>query len=156
MRVEYLNPFIKATNDVFQMMLGLKTEKKDLKVQQELTCSNDVNVMLGITGDVQGSIIFGFPKNMVLEMVKIMSGLEIDEINSFVSSALGEVANIISGNAMTFLSHEGFFCDIVPPRVFVGDYKTFKVKDECSLLLTLNTEIGEFELDLFLKEKLKN
>lgn len=153
MKAEYLNPFIKATNDVFKMMLGLSMEKKDLRLQEELSCSNDANVMLGITGDLQGSILFGFPKNMVLEMVKSMSGLEVNEINSFVSSALGEVANIISGNAMTILSQEGYRCDIVPPRVFVGEYKTFTVKDEHPLLLTLKTDIGEFDLNLFLKEK---
>ena len=34
---------------------------------------------------------------MTLEMVRIMSGLEMKTIDSFVSSALGEVANIIGG-----------------------------------------------------------
>ncbi len=153
MKAEYLNPFMQATNDVFMMMLGLNMKKKDLKLQKELSCSNDANIMLGITGDLQGSILFGFPKNMALQMVKTMSGLEIDEINSFVSSALSEIANIISGNAMTILSEKGYRCDITPPRVFVGNYTTFTIENESLLLLTLETEIGEFELHLFIKEK---
>lgn len=155
MKAEYLNPFMQATTDVFKMMLGLSIKKKDLKLLKELSFSNDANVLLGITGDLHGSILFAFPKNMVLEMVKNMSGLEMEEINSFVSSALGEVANIISGNAVTILSQKGYQCDIAPPRVLVGEYKTFTNTDEKPLLLTLKSELGDFELNLSLLEKLE-
>ncbi len=155
MKIEYINPFIKAINDVFKMMLGLNIEKKDLKIQEEIICKNDTKVVLGITGDLQGDIIFRFPKNMALEMVKNMSGLEVDEINRFVSSALGEVVNIVSGNAVTILSQEGYSCDIVPPKVFINEDMTFNLKDEHLLHLILKTDIGEFELNLNLKEKSK-
>jgi len=48
---------------------------------------------------------------MALEMVKIMSGLEMDDIDNFVSSALGEVGNIISDNALTILTKGNYKCD---------------------------------------------
>ncbi|NBG87904.1 chemotaxis protein CheX [Isachenkonia alkalipeptolytica] len=153
MKAEYLNPFIEATNRVFQTMLNLEPEKKELKMEEDLITSNDANVVLGVTGDLQGTVIFGFPEEMTLKMVKEMSGMEMAEINSFVSSALGEVANIISGNAMTILHDENLSCDIVPPRIFIGEYKSFAVEEEQPLVLTLSTAMGEFDLNLFLKEK---
>ena len=48
--------------------------------------SKDANVSLGVTGDLKGSILFRFTKAMTLEMVKIMAGMEMDEIDVFVSS----------------------------------------------------------------------
>jgi len=53
---------------------------------------------------------------MTLEMVKILSGMEMDKIDNFASSALGEMANIIGGNALTLLSQYNYTCDIVPRK----------------------------------------
>jgi len=59
---------------------------------------------------------FQLPKDMTLEMVKILSGMEMDKIDNFASSALGEMANIIGGNALTLLSQYNYTCDIVPRK----------------------------------------
>lgn len=153
MKAEYVNSFYKATQDVFKLMLDIGTEKKDLKVVEDLVYSKDANVVLGVTGDLKGTILFSFPKDMTLEMVKIMSGMEMNEIDGFVSSALGEVANIIGGNAMTLLTADNYVCDIVPPQILIGEYKSFIEPKEKALFLTLGTEIGEFDINIFLKEK---
>jgi len=88
-----------------------------------------------------------------LKMIEIMSGMKVDKIDSFASSALGEVANIIGGNALTLLADNNYICDIVPPQIFVGEYKSFAMSNEKALLLSLITPIGEFEINIFLKEK---
>ncbi|RYD02157.1 hypothetical protein N752_27280 [Desulforamulus aquiferis] len=115
--------------------------------------SNEASVILGVTGDLKGTILFNFPKTMVLEMVKIMSGMEMEQIDSFVSSAIGEIANIIGGNALTILSSNNYNCDIVTPQIFVGEYKSFYMPNEIVFLLPLTTSIGEFEIAISLKEK---
>ena len=48
-------------------------------------------------------------------MVKIMSGMEFEEVDAFVTSAISEIANIISGNVATALSDSDIKCDILPP-----------------------------------------
>lgn len=153
MKAEYVNSFYKSTKDVFQLMLGIDPQKRDLKVIEDMVSSKDTNVVLGVTGDLRGTILFGFPKDMTLEMIKIMSGLEIDRIDSFASSALGEVANIIGGNALTILTENNYICDIVPPQIFIGEYTSYSMANEKSLLLILTTPIGEFDINIFLKEK---
>jgi len=153
MKAEYVNSFYKATKDVFQLMLSLDTRRGDIKVVEDLVCSKDANVVIGVTGDLKGTVIFEFSKDMALEMVKIMSGMEMDEIDSFVSSALGEVANIIGGNALTILSQSNYKCDIVPPQILIGEYKSFSMASQKALLLPLITSIGEFNISIFLKEK---
>ncbi|WP_031514731.1 chemotaxis protein CheX [Desulfofalx alkaliphila] len=152
MRAEYINPFYQATQDVFRLMLSIETEQGKLGVVEDMVPGKEANVVIGVTGDLKGTILFSFPKEMVLEMVKIMSGMEMDEIDSFVSSALGEVANIVGGNAMTYLTANNLTCDIVPPQVFVGVNKSMSMASGKALLLPLITPIGEFEIYIFLKE----
>ena len=62
---------------------------------------SEANVVIGVTGDLRGSLLYSFPKQMALDMVSIMAGMSMTKLDAFVSSALGEVANIISGNAVT-------------------------------------------------------
>ncbi|RQD68873.1 MAG: chemotaxis protein CheX [Tindallia sp. MSAO_Bac2] len=153
MKAEHLNPFVKAVNDVFTTMFDVQPEKKSVFVKEDMVSSNEANVLLGVTGDLEGAILFGFPKEMTFEMIRSMSGMEMTEINSFVASALGEVANIISGNAMIILHDSDLVCDILPPKVMVGQYQTFSEKEEKIVALTMATDFGEFDLNLMLKEQ---
>lgn len=153
MKAEYVNSFFQATRDVFRLMLDLDIERGNLSLVEGMVGSKEANVVLGVTGDLKGSILFSFPKDMTLEMVKIMCGMEMQAIDSFVSSALGEIANIIGGNALTLLASNNYICDIVPPQIFVGEYKSYSMANEKALLLPLNTKIGTLDIHIFLKEK---
>ena len=75
-------------------MLDIDPQRKELKVVEDMVCSKDASVLLGVTGDLKeaSSLV---SKDMTLKMIKIMSGMEMDEIDHFASSALGEIANII-------------------------------------------------------------
>ena len=153
MKAEYINPFYKAAQDVFERMLDLSTERINLGVVEKMVTGKEANVIIGMTGDLAGTVLFSFPKKMTFEMVKIMSGLEVDKLDSFVTSALGEVANIISGNAATYLSLEEYNCDIVPPQIIIGTNKSISLATDKALFLTLRTEIGEFDINLSIKER---
>ena len=152
MKSEYVNSIYKAAKHVFQLLVDIEPQRGDLKVVEDFASNKDANVELGVKGDLKGTILFSFPKNMTLEMVKIMSGMEMDKIDNFASSALGEIANIIGGNALSLLAQYNYSCDIEPPQIFVGDYKSLTVGNEKALLLPLLTPIGEFDITIFLKE----
>ncbi len=152
MKVEYVNSFYKATKDVLQLLVDIEPQRGEIKVVQDLGSNKDANVELAVVGDLKGTILFSFPKNMTLEMIKIMSGMEMDKIDNFASSALGEVANIIGGNALTLLSQHNYTCDIAPPRIFLGEYKALPVGNGKALLLPLSTPIGEFDITIHLNE----
>lgn len=152
MKAEYVNSFYKATKDAFQLLVDMEPQRGELKVLEELTSNKDAIVKLGVVGDLKGAILFSFTQNMTLELVRIMSGMEMDKIDNFASSALGEIANIIGGNAFTLLSEYNYTCDIAPPQVFIGEYKSLPAEKEKILLLPLVTPIGEFDISINLKE----
>jgi len=109
--------------------------------------SGHLRIAVEITGDVKGRIEYLFPNDTAIEIVKFMSGMEITGLDDFVTSAMGEVANIISGNAMNNLYERNFVCDIMPPEVSIN-----KQPAQCqSDGVLFETEIGTFCLDLFKK-----
>ncbi|AFQ44342.1 chemotaxis protein CheX [Desulfosporosinus meridiei] len=150
MNSELLTSFSDAANQTFKLLLDLDVitdtvqspENNDKKEYIE-----NIDIVIQITGDLNGEIMYSFPKDMTLEMVKIMSGMEFKEIDEFVKSALGEIANIISGNALSSLSQAQLICDIRPPKVSEG--QTFPVSEGCSLYgAKVKTSIGDVGLNL--------
>ncbi|MEM1485111.1 chemotaxis protein CheX [Oscillospiraceae bacterium PP1C4] len=143
------SPFSKATCEVFKLLLDLDVSvSSPTKLDTIVGADDKVNIIIGIIGDLSGEILYRFPKETTLEIVKIMSGMEIDEIDEFVTSALGEIANIISGNAMTGLSEQKVVCDILPPRIIVGDSQRLTEGTFPIMSTRVNTSIGEVELDI--------
>lgn len=148
-------PFFNATRDVFKLMLDLSNiSDKPLPDTDISAQDSKINIEIGIIGDLQGKVIYHFPKQTSLEMVKIMSGMEFSEIDDFVTSALGEIANIISGNVMSTLSVQKISCDILSPHIFndTGD-KTGEIKYEFESGMQICTDIGSVDLNIILNSK---
>ena len=72
-------------------------------------------------------------------MVKIMSGMQFDEIDAFVASAVSEIANIISGNVLTALSGENLNYNLLPPVQSNSDDKEYENGKSCCI----DTSIGD-------------
>lgn len=152
MKAEYINPFYVAVQDVFSLMFDLEVKKNGLEIAGSLKSTKYLSVFLGVTGDLKGSILFSFPHNMGLKLVEIMAGMKIEKVDNFVSSALGEVANIIGGNALTNLANNNFICNITTPRVLVGEHQTISPMEEESLIINLETDIGDFDINILLEK----
>lgn len=153
MKAEYINPFYQATYEVFQNMLDLAIERGPIGLVEEAVAGQEVNAIIGVTGSLSGSVLFSFPKEMVLEIVHILSGMKVDKLDTFVTSAVGEIANIISGNALTALSKQNYLCDIVPPQIVLGNDKSLSMVVDKALYISLNSAIGKFSITISVKEK---
>ncbi|MFT9055858.1 MAG: chemotaxis protein CheX [Ethanoligenens sp.] len=125
-----------ATRDVFKAMLGLDISKL---AEQRNGCGKAVQVTIGIIGELKGSIIYSFPEQTSLAIVNALSGMETEGIDDFVTSALAEISNIISGNMTTYLSGQNISCDILPPKIEIGD--TLPSADKPTTL-QINTSVG--------------
>lgn len=115
-------PFSNATREVCKLMLDMDAVVGAVESPDSLKVLQDkVTIMIGFTGDYSGETYYIFPEKTALEIVKSMSGMEIEEIDDFVTSAMSEISNIISGNAMTGLCESAIACDIQPPKVISGE-----------------------------------
>ena len=156
MRVEYINPFIKATARVFSEFLNIVPKRKGISLRRNSVIKADVAVLLGITGGLSGQVAFVMPINTGLFLASKMIGTEVETLDEIAISALAELGNIISGNAMIFLSEVGYSkLWITPPTVVFGKEVTLAVRDNAPIL-SIPLEVTppyEFEMDLCLVEK---
>lgn len=137
-----LAPFQNAVRDVCKQMLDVSAE---VGPHNSTGHSSDIiNVMVGFTGDYSGETYYIFPRTTALEIVKSMSGMEIDEIDEFVTSALSEISNIISGNAMTGFSEIAIACDILPPKLVDGG--SIEDTEERVIGTGIRTPLGDIDL----------
>lgn len=147
---DFTHPFFMATQEVFRLMLDLDIQKTPSEQLSELQ-NKAVNVSIGIIGDLEGKIDYCFPEGMTLEIVRILSGMEMNELDDFVASAISEVVNIICGNAMTGLFEQQVQCDILPPSIEIAD--TCSLQNKSGMALTLETSIGQLHVDIQLVRK---
>lgn len=154
MSVELMNPFYRATREVFSLMLDLEVQRGMELLHQDHAENTKAYVSIGITGDLEGNIMYAFPESMTLTMVKIMSGMEMDTLDDFVASALSEIVNIISGNAVTDFSLNDYSCDILPPVIEVGVMPPERVSVSGHVLvLPIETVIGPLWVEVDLRKK---
>lgn len=154
MSAELMNPFYRATREVFSLMLDLDVQRGMEQLLQEGAENKKAYVSIGITGDLEGSIMYAFPESMTLEMVKIMSGMEMETLDDFVASALSEIVNIISGNAVTDFSLNDYSCDILPPVIEVGVLPPVRpIVSGHVLVLPIETVIGPMRVEVDLRKK---
>lgn len=143
----FLQPFSAATKDAFKLMLDLDAQTGnpvDFGAYADL--QDRVSIVIPVVGDLNGEVLYRFPKQTAIRMVEMMCGMQIDRIDDFVTSAMGEMANIISGNAMTGLSEESLICDIRPPQILVGEAAPHSGADP--LRTVISTEAGDVGLEV--------
>lgn len=147
-------PFSQATREVFKLLLDLDASTGNPQTLDSLADSDDdIHIAIGITGDLSGEIYYRFPRETTLKIVTIMSGMEIKQVDDFVTSALGEIANIISGNAMTNLSEQKILCDILPPRVLDANEQIAPEEHRAVTVAQVKTSIGDVDLGVHIKPK---
>jgi chemotaxis protein CheX len=74
-----------------------------------------------------------------------------DTLDKFVTSAMGELGNIISGKATVGLSEQDLECDIVPPQIVTGKEINITSEADSVLMVNFNTELGDFDVSFAIK-----
>ena len=82
----------------------------------------------------------------------VISKEEVWRIHQMGLSALGEIANIITGNAATQLAANGFVCDIAPPVMIEPRGSTITSTVPKQILVTLTSELGDLNIRIGLNE----
>lgn len=153
MKVELINPFLEATVNVLKTMAftEAKPGKPFLKSNQE--AMGDVTGIIGITGDSQGSLSVTFTQPCIEHILTNMFGEPISGITDEVKDAVGEITNMISGDARRNLAESGIVLEAAIPTVIAG--KNHSVSHQVktpTLALSFSTEAGDFTIEVALQD----
>lgn len=159
MRVEYINPFVKASFRVLKDVLGGADIKRgDLYLKSTAMPVMGVAVLVGLAGDVEGRVLLDMTCDTALNIASVMNGEKLAQFDDLGKSTISELANLITGQFVTMLHELNFQVDITPPTLFVGQQMEISALGNATsnveaLIVPLVTEYGKIEINVAIREK---
>ena len=153
MDVAYINPFIESTVRSLDMMAGIKAEKVGLELKEHHITAYEISTIIGLTGETSGSIVISMPTKLACKIASNMLMEEINAINQNVEDAIGEIGNIVVGDARRSLIQDGHSLSISIPTVVIGaGHKISRSGNVPCIAIPFMTEFGDFEVNVGLRE----
>jgi chemotaxis protein CheX len=152
MNVKFLNPFIEAAFTVLEMEVGVTSTRGELALQKSAATANDVTVLISMVGQAQGVVLYGMSEQTAINIVSHILGQPFQEFDTLAQSGIGELGNVITGQASQRLADAGYDVNISPPTLIQGKGTLISTLDFDRLQVPLKTEIGEIQIHLALRE----
>lgn len=152
MKEEFANAFMAPAQLVWESQLSQPLKLLEAKVISEYEAPENVTAVIGVTGQLQGNVLYEFENTTGLAVASTMMGEELDEHDEISMSALGELANMISGNAATKLSEQGILCDITPPEVSSDTERNSVHLPGAQFIAAFTSGLGLFNIRIGLAE----
>ncbi len=80
----------------------------------------DITGIIGLTGSKKGSVILSLSKKAALKIASSMLKEKFYYINTEIRDAIGELTNVIAGDARRALAEQGYKLEAGIPTVIVG------------------------------------
>jgi len=152
MNVEYINPFIEASQTVLKQIAGIDAKLGKVYLKTSPYKSDSVVIIVGLTGKMRGQAIFSMNKTVAMNIASsMMGGMPVTELDEMSRSAVSELANMILGNAATILFNRGISVEITPPSLLMGDnmqVSSDKLKIICIPLILDNENVIEIDISI--------
>jgi chemotaxis protein CheX len=144
MDVRFINPFLKATEKVFERMVNTQVSLGRTMATRGLSSDpNFVNAVVEMHGEVEGVVVLRFPLRVVYSVAEAFAGSSVDEADAH--DAIGELANMVAGGAKQHLY--GRFATLSIPRVIQGNLSGLPgAGDAPWLTMFLSCGVGDFQV----------
>lgn len=153
MDVNLVNPFIDATVNVLETMAFTKAQANKPYLKEDSIARGDVSGIIGLTGEASGTISVSFTEECIISIVSNMFGEEVKEINGEIEDAVGEIANMISGQARQKLEEGGRSLKAAIPTVVRGkSHSITHVTSHPIVAVPFKTEKGDFTVEVCFEE----
>lgn len=152
MNSSYITPFIFSTKNVFQTMLGMTITFGKPELRSSIpTQAFDVSGLIGMSGDLVGSVMLNFPMESAKGIINQFTGLKIDPNSEDFGDAVGELVNMVSGSAKA--QFEGKDVSISCPSVVVGqNHKIQQPTDSICITIPCESDCGRFAVEVCIKK----
>ncbi|USB32510.1 chemotaxis protein CheX [Paenibacillus sp. YPG26] len=151
MKAEVINPFLESAKLVIEQVIQISPSAGSLGIKDVVHMDNHIWIQVGMTGQLSGNVVFGLQEDVALRIVSLMmGGFVITEMDEMGTSAISELGNMISGNASTILSNQGFTVDITPPKVVKSTSSADSSSSKALFIpLTING-VGELDIQVMI------
>ena len=151
--VDYINPFIEATINTFTTMCNVTPSREKIFLKGEGEEVYGVSGIIGLGGEALGAVVLNFPESVAITTVSKFVGEEYSSITASEVDGVGELTNIIAGDAKNRLIQKGYKFEIGLPKMVTGrNYITAQNKSVPCIVVMFNSSIGKFCLEVSLRK----
>lgn len=153
MDAELINPFIDATRYVLETMASTKVQAGEAYLKKDEVALGDVSSIIGLTGEATGIMSLTFTEKCILPIVSNMLREKMKVLNEDIQDAVGEIGNMICGQARRKLKEQGRALRAAIPTVIMGKNHTItRVTKAPVIAIPFSTPNGEFTIEVCFEE----
>ena len=151
MKMELIQPFINAADAVLAQGLQCSTSVGHLSMEEEAYRRKGVAAEIYLTGDIEGRIILDLAPETAVRVASHYAGAEVTESDDLVRETVCELANQITGNAITALNDQGFHFRVHPPVLHTSEHGPKSSEDTEALVMCFETSRGNMFMNVALR-----
>lgn len=152
MNVQFLNPFVEAAYMVLESEAGVAAKRGQLALRRSAATADDITVLISMVGQVSGVALYGLSEDTGIALVSRILDQPFEEFDALAQSGIGEIGNVITGQAGSRLAEIGYAVKISPPTMVMGKGTLISTLDFERLQVPLETELGTIQIHLALRE----
>jgi chemotaxis protein CheX len=154
MDVRFINAFLDATENVLKTMAFVEPKAGKPYLKKDNVAKGDISGIIGLTGDLKGSLGLSFSEKSIVKIVSNMLGESMTGIDNDVKDAVGEITNMISGVARKKLESQGLNITSAIPTVVSGkSHSIVHVLGGPSIIIPFEIAEGPFVVDFCLDSR---
>jgi chemotaxis protein CheX len=143
---QYIQPFIDVCKNVFKEFVGAELGAgRPYFAEKDALKEWDISAVIGLTGEARGAVVISMKKKLVLHLTDVLTGSTHKQIDDEVVDAIGEIVNIIAGNAKKGLE-EAFRLVISLPTIVQGKDHSIKWPNSQARIICIPFTIFEDEV----------
>ena len=117
---QYIQPFIDVTKSTFKDFVGTEISAGRPFFEQKDSANKwDISGVIGLSGEARGAVVIGMKTALAIRLTDMLTSTKHSDIDEEVVDAIGEMVNIIAGNAKKGLE-ETFRLVISLPSIVQG------------------------------------
>ena len=155
MKAEFINPFLVATTSVFRDLLKVNLVRGRTLIKKSAAPAQEIAIFIGVKGKNEGQVIYSMNLETIFKIARrLMPGIDDASLEKEYRDIIGEVANMITGNAVQILIAGDVDLDLTVPMVIDVRQKPLDVQDMPTIGLNLYSPFGLVEINIAFKAML--
>lgn len=142
---QYIQPFIDVAKNTFKEFVGTEViVGRPFFRQKDAANECDISGVIGLSGEARGAVVIGMKAALAIKLTDMLTNGKHSSVDEEVVDAIGEIVNIISGNAKKGLE-ETFRLVISLPSIIEGKNHQVKWPHDQARIICIPFTIFETE-----------
>ena len=150
MQAEHINPFILSLANNFSTMLNCEARRGEIVLASTEDPRYPISGVIGLSGKAVGTVVINLSEEVALKAASAMLMTEMTSLDDDVLDAVGELANMIAGQAKAEL--EEYQLSVSLPNVITGENHEIRFPSDIrTISVPFDTDFGPLRLEVGLE-----